>query len=118
LVNISCLIFNAFYCFSKLNVKFFVGKIDKVLLKQILGYSFFVFLGVIVDQINWQTDQIILGAIKGTLTVAVYAIAMQFIKLYIQLSTSISGLLLPKVSMMVAKNASNKELTNLMIRYG
>ncbi len=117
-VNISCLIFNTFYCFKKLNVKFYLGRIDKSLLKQIIGYSFFVFLGVVVDQIYWQTDQIILGAIRGTIPVAVYAIAMQFIKLYIQFSTSISGLFLPKVSMMVARDASNKELTDMMIKYG
>lgn len=118
LINILSLIFIAVYCFRKIKVRFYIGKIDKGLLKQIIGYSFFVFLGVIVDQVYWQTDQIILGAIRGTATVAVYAIAMQFIKLYIQFSTSISGLFLPKVSMMVAKNASNKELTDMMIKYG
>src|SRR5699024_1827294 len=118
IVNIGCLLFNLFYCFKNLNVRFYLGKIDKNLLMQILGYSFFVFLGVIVDQINWQTDQIILGAIRGTAPVAVYAIAMQFIKLYIKFSTSISGLFLPKVSMMVAKNASGDELTNIMIKFG
>jgi len=118
IVNISCLLFNFYYSIKKLNIKFYFGKIDKSLLMQILGYSFFVFLGVIVDQINWQTDQIILGAIRGTAPVAVYAIAMQFIKLYIKFSTSISGLFLPKVSMMVAKNASGDELTNIMIKFG
>jgi len=118
IVNIACLLFVTIYCFKKIEVKFYVGKVDKDLLKQIIGYSFFVFLGVIVDQIYWQTDQIILGAISGTAVVAIYAIAMQFIKLYIQFSTSISSLFLPKVSMMVAKNASSKELTNVMIRYG
>src|SRR5699024_7088491 len=55
IVNIGCLLFNLFYCFKNLNVKFYLGKIDNSLLMQILGYSFFVFLGVIVDQINWQT---------------------------------------------------------------
>lgn len=117
-VNISCLIFNATYCLKKLKIKFHFGTIDRSLLKEILGYSFFVFLAVIVDQINWQTDQIILGAVLGTVPVAVYAIAMQFIKLYIQFSTSISGLFLPKVSMMVAKNASDEELSSLMIKFG
>ena len=118
LVNLSSLLFIAFYCFRKIKVKFYIGKIDKNLLKQIIGYSFFVFLGVIVDQIYWQTDQLILGAVQGTVVVAVYAIAMQFIKLYMQFSTSISGLFLPRVSMMVARNASNKELTDMMIKYG
>src|SRR5699024_7706522 len=95
-VNIGCLLYSAFYCFKNLNIKFTFGKLDKYLIREILGYSFFVFLGVIVDQIYWQTDQIILGAVSGTVSVAIYAIAIQFIKLYIQFSSSISGLFLPK----------------------
>lgn len=117
-VNILSLLFIAMYCFRKVRVRFYIGKIDKVLLRQIVGYSLFVFLGVIVDQIYWQTDQIILGAVRGTATVAVYAVAMQFIKLYIQFSSSISSLFLPKVSMMVAKKASGRELTDMMIKFG
>lgn len=118
LINISCLLFNAYYCLKKLEIKFHIGRIDINLLKEILGYSFFVFLGVIVDQIYWQTDQIILGAVRGTIPVAVYAIAMQFIKLYMQFSTSISGLFLPKVSMMVARKAGKKQFTDIMVKYG
>lgn len=117
-VNLSCLVFNLVYAIKKLDIKIHFGKIDTDLLKEILGYSFFVFLGVIVDQINWNTDQFILGVVAGTIPVAIYAIAMQFIKLYIQFSTSISGLLLPKASRMVANNASSNELSNLMIKFG
>lgn len=118
LVNISCLLFNVFYCFKYLKVNFYFGKLDFLLLKEILGYSFFVFLGVIVDQIYWNTDQFILGIIAGTVPVAVYAIAMKFINMYKQFSTSISSLFLPKASIMVANNSSNEKLTNTMIRYG
>lgn len=117
-VNIGCLIFNAYYCNKKLNIKFRFGKVDRDLTKEIIGYSFFVFLGIIVDQIYWQTDQIILGAVDGTVTVAIYAIAMQFIMLYMQFSTSISGLFLPKVSIMIARNVAPEELTNMMIKFG
>lgn len=117
-VNLSCLTFNVFYSFRKLHIKFHFGKIDTNLLKEILAYSLLVFLGVLVDQIYWQTDQIILGAVRGTIPVAIYAIGMQFVNLYIQFSTSISGLLLPKASKMVAKQASSEELTNMMIKFG
>src|SRR5699024_7616381 len=118
IVNIVCLLYSAFYCFKNLNIKFIFGNLDKYLIREILGYSFFVFLAVIVDQIYWQSDQIILGAVSGTVSVAIYAIAIQFIKLYIQFSSSISGLFLPKATMMVANKATNDELTNMMVRYG
>lgn len=117
-VNLMCLLFTMVYCFKKLNVGFHFGKMDMKLTREILGYSFLVFLGVVVDQIYWQTDQIILGAVSGTVPVAIYAIAMLFVKLYKQFSTAISGLLLPRISMMVAKNVGNEKLSNLMIRYG
>src|SRR5690625_2729639 len=117
-VIISCLLFNVFYCFKKLNINFHFGKIDTTLLKEILGYSFFVFLGVVVDQIYWNTDQFILGAFAGTVPVAVYAIAIQFINMYKNFSTSISGLFLPKASMMIANDTSDEEITNNMVKYG
>src|SRR5690606_38997277 len=81
-VNIACLLFNVYYCFKYIKINFYFGKLDIPLLKEILGYSFFVFLGVIVDQIYWNTDQFILGALVGTVPVAIYAIAMQFINMY------------------------------------
>jgi O-antigen/teichoic acid export membrane protein len=118
IVNIFCLLFNVYYCFKHLNINFYIGKIDFQLLREIVGYSFFIFLGIIVDQINWNTGQIILGALTGTAAVAVFAIAIQFIRLYLLFSTSLSGLFLPRVSMMVANDASSEELSHLMIRFG
>lgn len=118
LVNISLLLYNMFYCFKNLNIKFQFGTIEPTLFKEILGYSFFVFLGIVVDQIYWRTDQFILGMVSGTVPVAIYAISMQFIQLYMKFSASISGLFLPKTSIMVANNATGKELTTHMTRYG
>lgn len=118
IINISCLLFNVYYCLNKLKVRFYFRKIEYSVLIEIIGYSFFVFLGVIVDQINWNTGQIILGIVSGTLAVALYALAMQFIRIYMQFSTSLSGVFLPRVSMMVANNASNSELTGMLIKYG
>ncbi|MEK4909401.1 oligosaccharide flippase family protein [Niallia sp. FSL M8-0099] len=118
IINIACLLFNVYYCFRNIKVNFYFGKIDFDLLREIIGYSFFILLGIIVDQVNWSTGQFLLGILIGTVPVAVYAIAMQFIRLYIQFSTSISGLLLPKATMLVANNASNKTLTDLMIKFG
>ena len=64
---------------------------------------------------NWS---IYLGMVSGTIQVAIYAIAMQFMNMYMQFSCAISGVLLPKVTMMVANGATKIELTNLMIKIG
>lgn len=117
-VNLSILLINVYYCFKYLGISFYFGKIDFELLKEILSYSFFVFLAVIVDRIYWNTDQLILGAMVGTIPVAIYAISMQIINIYMKFSTSISGLFLPRASIMIAKNSSNKVITDSMIKYG
>lgn len=118
IVGMSCLIFNVYYCFKKIKINIHFGKIDLNLLKEIFAYSFFIFLNVIVDLIYWNTDQIVLGALVGTSTVAVYAIAMQFVTIFKMFSTSISNLFLPRASIMVANNSSNHKLTEMMIKYG
>ena len=118
IVNIACLLTNVYYCFKYLDIHFSKGHFEKAFLYEISGYAFFIFLNAIMDKIYWGTGQFILGMVSGTIQVAIYAIAMQFMNMYMQFSNAISGVLLPKVTMMVANGATNKELTNLMIRIG
>lgn len=117
-LNIICLLINMIFCFKKLNIKIKFKGFDKVILKTIFGYSIWIFLAVIVDKINWQVDQFILGAVAGTISVAIYSLAAQLNTIYLAFSTAISGVLLPKVSKMVENNASNKELSDIFIKTG
>lgn len=118
IVNIACLLTNVYYCFKYLDIHFTKGHFEKAFLYEISGYAFFIFLNAIVDKIYWGTGQFILGMVSGTIQVAIYAIAMQFMNMYMQFSGAISGVLLPKVTMMVANGANKIELTNLMIKIG
>ncbi len=117
-LNILTLFINAIFCFKKLDVKFKFGKLENGLLKEICGYSFYIFLGIIIDKVNWSVDQFILGTIVGTSAVALYATAAQLNSMYLNFSTAISGVLLPKVTKMEANNASDKEFTDIFIRTG
>lgn len=118
IVNIFVVLSNYIYCRKKLNVKVEYQGFDKKIFVEMFGYSFFIFLGVIVDKVNWSVDQFILGAVSGTIAVSIYATASQLNHLFVNLSTAVSGVLLPKMSKMVAKNATPKELTNEMIKVG
>lgn len=118
IINIVCLVYGMYYALQKLNIKIKLEFVDKKIIKEIFGYSFFIFLNIIVDKIFWKTDQVILGIVSGTISVAIFSIALQFINLYMKFSTAISNLLLPKLSIMVARNATNHEFTNEMVRYG
>src|SRR5699024_8271916 len=107
-----------YYSYRHLEIKINFNRVDNQVIKEIFGYSFFIFLNIIVDQIFWKTDQIILGIVSGTVSVAIFAIAMQFITLYMQFSTAISNLFLPKLSMMEAEKASDEQFSNVLIKYG
>ena len=118
IVNIACLLTNVYYCFKYLDIRFRKGHFEKAFLYEISGYAFFIFLNAIMDKIYYGTGQFILGIVSGTVQVAIYAIAMQFLNMYMQFSSAISGVLLPKVTMMVSNYISKKDLTGLMIKIG
>lgn len=118
IVNIMILLSNYIYCRNKINVKIKYRGFDKKLFKTILGYSIWIFLGVIVDKVNWSVDNFVLGAVSGTIAVSLYSTASTINHLFINLSTAISGVLLPKVSKMIAKKSSNEEITKEFIKVG
>lgn len=117
-LNLIFIWINLYYCFKVLKIKVKFNKMDFSVLKEIMGYSFFIFLNMIVDKVYWSTDQFILGSIRGTVAVAVYSIGSTFNQYYMNFSTAISGVFLPKVTKMVTRNVSNEELSNLFIRTG
>mgnify|MGYP002532400169 FL=1 len=117
-VNIIVLLSNYFYCKKKLGINIKFMGFDKKLFKTIFSYSFFIFLGVIVDKVNWSVDQFVLGAVSGTIAVSLYSVASQINSLFVNLSTAVSGVLLPKMSKMIAKKASDKEMTKEFIKVG
>lgn len=118
LINIICIGINLFYCFRVLKIKVKFNKFDFTVLKEISGYSYYIFLNIIVDKIYWSTDQFILGAVSGTTAVAVYSVAATINNYYLNLSKAISGVFLPKVTAMVTRGVSDRELSNLFIRVG
>ena len=117
-LNIACLLLNVWYCFHNLHIQFRYGTYEKSFLLEIAGYSFFIFLNAIMDKLYYSTGQFVLGMVSGTIQVAIYAVAMQFIMMNMQFSCAISGVLLPKVTMMVEQGADNRTLTDMMIRIG
>lgn len=118
IINIIIMLSNYIYCKKKLNTKIKFYGFDKKLFKEIFGYSFFIFLAVIVDKINWNVDQFVLGAVSGTIAVSLYSVASQLNTLFINLSTAVSQVLLPKISKMVANKATDEQLTDEFIKVG
>lgn len=116
--NLVTLLINWWYCSRRIGVKIVFSRFDWGFLKEISVYSFWIFLNAIMDRIYWSSGQFILGVYKGTLSVAIYAVAIQLQQLYMMFSTAISGVLLPKVTAMVARGESEEEVSELFIRTG
>ena len=118
ILQILMLPLNVIYCFKilKINPKF--NRIPYSLIKEMLGFSFYVFLGTIVDMLFWSTDKVILGMLASSTAIAVYNIGGTFNNMVISLSTSISGVLTPKITGMVATDVSKEQFTELFIRIG
>lgn len=116
--NVLTLIINYIYCKRKLHIEIHFGHFKWDFLKEVAIYSFWIFLNVIMDKIYWSTGQFILGAVSGTVAISIFAIAIQLQSMYMQFSTAISGVFLPKVTGMVALRNNRKEISDLFIRTG
>ncbi|MCI6375589.1 MAG: oligosaccharide flippase family protein [Clostridiales bacterium] len=106
------------YCVKRLHMRLTFGKFDFPLLREMLGFSFFIFLNMIIDQINWTVDTTLLGIISGTTATAIYGVGSQIHRYYMTLSTSISGVFIPQINRIVARGEGDDALTRLFTRVG
>lgn len=111
LFNVVTLLVNCWYCFHKIHIRIYFGHFKWGFLKEVSIYSFWIFLNAIMDRIYWSSGQFILGMYKGAVAVAVYAVAIQLQGIYMSFSTAISGVFLPKVTAMVAKENNEKAVS-------
>ena len=109
---------NMIYCFRVLKVRPRYGRLGGNLIKEMIGFSAFTFLGTVVDMLFWATDKVILGMLTSTVVVAIYNIGSTFNNMIVNLSSAMSNILAPKVTTMVAKESSKEELTALFIKVG
>mgnify|MGYP000170613329 CR=1 FL=1 len=88
---------------------------EKALLKLIAGYSVWIFVFAMVQQLRWQFGQLVLGLTFSTSIVAVYAVAITLGTYYGSFSSAIASVFLPRATQMVTANATPKELTDIFI---
>lgn len=106
------------YCRRKLKMRMTFGRFDFALLGDMGRFSFFIFLNMIIDQINWTVDTTLLGILRGTTATAIYGVGSQLHRYYMQISTSISGVFVPQINRIVANGEGDEKLTDLFTRVG
>ena len=116
--NVATLLINWWYCKRRLFIRIRFARFKWEFLKEVSVYSFWIFLQIIMDRIYWSTGQFVLGIYKGSVAIAIYAVAVQLQYVYMMFSSAISGVLLPRVTAMVAKGDNEKEVSDLFIKVG
>lgn len=114
-VSLSYVVYSFFKLHIRINLKLSV--IEKSDIREIVTFTSFVFIGLIVDQLYWSTDKVILSSMFGELPVAIYAVASLIHSYYQQFSGSISDVFFPKVTKMVTQSSFD-ELSALFIKVG
>ena len=119
-VTIVRFIVNVWFCIYKMQIPVSFHGFQWSLLKEITVFSSFLLLNMIIDQINWNVDKLILGHTNGTEEIAVYGVASQFNSLFMVFSTTISSVFSPRVNLIAAQKVNNyqTEFTKLMARIG
>lgn len=106
------------YCSKQLGLHPRFTKMPGNLITEILGFSLYVFIGSIVDMLFWATDKVILGMEASTAAIAIYNIGVTFNSMFTNLSTAVSGVLQPKVTIMIKQEAPESELSAVFVRVG
>ena len=111
---------NVWFCVYKIRIPISFHGFQWGLLKEIAIFSSFLLINMIIDQINWNVDKLILGHTNGTEEVAVYDVASQFNSLFMTFSTTISSVFAPRVNHIAVQkeNDYQAEFTKLMAKIG
>lgn len=88
---------NLYFCIVKLKMGFDFVNLDFGILKEIAGFSVFIVINQLIDQINWATDKVVLGKVCSSSAVAVYAIGAQINTYFTHFSSAISSVFIPQI---------------------
>ena len=118
IINSLLICIQIYYANNKLCIHIRFHYWTRQLMMEVGRFSLAMIVVAIVDQLFFQTNQIILGIIDGTAAVAVYAVAANVQKAYMMLSTSVTGVYLPHITEMIARKATTDDISQLFIKIG
>lgn len=112
------LTFEFFYLRFVLKVQAHLVKWDKRLFSESFKYTLLLFLTSIVGQINSNFASISIGAVISSTAVTVYSMALLIFAMYEQLSTAISGVMLPTITNTLKGDHEYKNTVSIVCKAG
>lgn len=99
------------YSTIRLKARFTFFACKKDVIVQLFCYTFFIAINLVIDQINWNLDKVILGRYCGTTVVAVYSIGSIIHTCFQRFSISIASLFTPRIHNIIATNSTGSSNT-------
>ena len=117
-ITVACI--NIYYCFFKLGMKVNLKRLDFWLLRDIFVFSIFIAINQLVDQLNFQTDKIILGKVVGGASVAIYAVGSNLNNMFVSITAAVSNVFAPKINMIISRHDKNmdEEINSIFTKVG
>lgn len=117
-IAIVLLMFEMAFAFVKLKITIRYNHLDKVLLLNIFTFSMASMIQGITNQVNFNIDKVVLGAMVNTEKVAIYSVALLIMVTMVSILQVISGVYLPEATKFVVNDAGEENLARLIITPG
>lgn len=87
-------------------------------LREVLGYSSFIFIQMVATQLNFMSNQVLLGIMTSSVAVGLYAIGALLAQYFQSIAGGINGVLMPGVVRLVENGAKPETLLDEMVKVG
>ncbi|MDK0710434.1 oligosaccharide flippase family protein [Clostridium perfringens] len=109
-LSILNLILNIYYAIKKIKIKIKFHFWDSKLFLELLIFTSFNFIQVLINQLYWKVDEIILGTMISTSVVAIYSVSMQLNMFTMNFASTASSVVLPKATHLITANSDDKSI--------
>ena len=106
------------WVFLKHKVRVKYDHFERSLFSESFVYTALMFLTSIINQVNGNLDNVVIGAVIGASAVTVYSMGLTIFGMFEQLSTSISGVMLPSVTNVLQEENGLEKAKELVIKVG
>ncbi|MBQ3604049.1 MAG: polysaccharide biosynthesis protein [Clostridia bacterium] len=91
---------------------------DKEVFQESFKYTILLFITTIAAQVNNNLDNVVIGAIRGAAFVSVYSIGLLIFGMFEQLSTALSGVMLPTVTNILKSDNDGSKIEKTIVQIG
>lgn len=117
---LSILLFIIDFVFQKGNIKLenTKGYVSKSVIKEITVFTLLCFLQSLIDQLNSNLDNILIGAVIGSSAVTIYSFGLTIYSMFGQFSISINQMLIPHMTEIIKTDDTPIKFEKTLINIG